>query len=204
MKSCHWDTVRITVTLCRKSIVISPIKPLDRQSSGGEIRRFKAPVESMLSSSSFPYCSRRGTAGHYIQGRFLRVKRDKFVSYISKCVNISYHSCEAKWHRMVSLKFVDVGPGNNLPDGTKPLHESFYWLINQGVPWLLPNLHFQVNHYSGVIISAMASQITSLMSVNSTICSGADQRKQIIKALRHWPLWGEFIGGRWIPRTTGQ
>ena len=23
-------------------------------------------------------------------------------------------------------------------------------------------------------------------------------------ALRHWPLWGEFTGDRWIPRTKGQ
>ena len=25
-----------------------------------------------------------------------------------------------------------------------------------------------------------------------------------IKAPRHWPLWGEFIGDRWIPHTKGQ
>ena len=28
--------------------------------------------------------------------------------------------------------------------------------------------------------------------------------KKKIKAPRHWPLWGEFIGDRWIPRTKGQ
>ena len=28
--------------------------------------------------------------------------------------------------------------------------------------------------------------------------------KEIIKALRHWPLCGEFTGDRWIPRTNGQ
>ena len=28
--------------------------------------------------------------------------------------------------------------------------------------------------------------------------------KENIKALRHWPLWGEFTGYRWIPRTKGQ
>ena len=32
-------------------------------------------------------------------------------------------------------------------------------------------------HYSNVIISAMASQITSFTIVYSTVCSGADQRK---------------------------
>ena len=30
------------------------------------------------------------------------------------------------------------------------------------------------------------------------------QIKGKIKALRHWPLWGEFTGHRWIPRTKGQ
>ena len=28
--------------------------------------------------------------------------------------------------------------------------------------------------------------------------------KENIKAPRHWPLWGEFTGNRWIPRTKGQ
>ena len=30
------------------------------------------------------------------------------------------------------------------------------------------------------------------------------QIKENIKAPRHWPLWGEFTGDRWIPRTNGQ
>ena len=30
------------------------------------------------------------------------------------------------------------------------------------------------------------------------------QIKENIKAARHWPLWGEFTGHRWIPRTKGQ
>ena len=41
-------------------------------------------------------------------------------------------------------------------------------------------------------MGAIASQITSVSSVYSTICSGVDQRK-------HWPVWGEFTGHRWIP-----
>ena len=28
--------------------------------------------------------------------------------------------------------------------------------------------------------------------------------KENIKAPRHWPLWGEFTGDRWIPHTKGQ
>ena len=30
------------------------------------------------------------------------------------------------------------------------------------------------------------------------------QIKENIKALRHCPLWGEFISDQWIPRTKGQ
>ena len=57
-------------------------------------------------------------------------------------------------------------------------------------------------HYTDVIMGAIAFQITSLTIVYSTVYSGADQRN--IKAPRHWPLWGEVIGHRWIPRTNGQ
>ena len=41
-------------------------------------------------------------------------------------------------------------------------------------------------------MTMMASQITSLTVVYSTVYSDADQRN--IKALRHWPLYGEFTG----------
>ena len=30
------------------------------------------------------------------------------------------------------------------------------------------------------------------------------QTKENIKALRHWPFWGEFTGDQWIPRTKDQ
>ena len=35
-------------------------------------------------------------------------------------------------------------------------------------------------------------------------CLFKAQIKENIKAPRHWPLWGEFTGDRWIPRTNGQ
>ena len=43
-------------------------------------------------------------------------------------------------------------------------------------------------------MSAMASQITGVSIVYSTICSGADKKN--IKAPCHWPLWGRGIH-RW-------
>ena len=51
-------------------------------------------------------------------------------------------------------------------------------------------------HYNGVIMSAMASQITSLAIVYSTVYSGADQRKHQSPALL------AFVQG--IHRSNGQ
>ena len=56
-----------------------------------------------------------------------------------------------------------------------------------------------VEHYCGVIMGAMASQIK--LFAESFIQT---QIKENIKVPRHWPLWGEFTGDQWIPRTKGQ
>ena len=58
------------------------------------------------------------------------------------------------------------------------------------------------DHYNGVIMSALPSQITSVSIVYSTVCSGANQRKHQSSA--SLALWREFTGDRWIPRTKGQ
>ena len=51
---------------------------------------------------------------------------------------------------------------------------------------------------------AQASQITRLTIVYSTVYSRTDQIKENTKAPRHWTLWGEFTGDRWIPLIKGQ
>ena len=61
----------------------------------------------------------------------------------------------------------------------------------------------ELTHYDDVIMGVMASQITSLTILYSTVYSGADQRKHY-KVPRRWPLCAEFTGDRWIPRTNGQ
>ena len=69
------------------------------------------------------------------------------------------------------------------------------------MPW--PGTRSNVKkHYTDVIMGTIASQITSLTIVYSSLYSG--EIKENIKALRHWPLCGEFTGDRWIPRTNGQ
>ena len=64
-------------------------------------------------------------------------------------------------------------------------------------------LLFYVVHYGDVTMGAMASQITSLTIVYSTVYSDADQRKHQSSASLAF-VCGEFTGDRWIPRTNGQ
>ena len=57
-------------------------------------------------------------------------------------------------------------------------------------------------HYSDVIMTTMASQITSLTVVYSTVYSDADQRKHQSSASLAF-VWG-IHRDRWIPHTKGQ
>ena len=58
------------------------------------------------------------------------------------------------------------------------------------------------SHYDDVTMSLMASQITSLTVVYSTVYSDADQRKHQSSASLAF-VWG-IHRDRWIPRTKGQ
>ena len=62
--------------------------------------------------------------------------------------------------------------------------------------------HLTRDHYNDVIMSTIASQVTSLMIVYSTVYSGTDERKHQSSA--PLALWGEFTGDRWIPRAKDQ
>ena len=61
--------------------------------------------------------------------------------------------------------------------------------------WFYSCLSSKVDHYSDVIMSAMASQITAVSNVCSTVCSGVDQRKHqssvslvIVRGMHRWPV----------------
>ena len=56
--------------------------------------------------------------------------------------------------------------------------------------------------YNDVITSAMASRITGVLIVYSTVRSGADQRKHQSTAFSGFSR-GEFTGHRWIPHAKG-
>ena len=60
---------------------------------------------------------------------------------------------------------------------------------------LVPNITRKPSHYSDVIMSAMASQITDVSIVCSTVCSDADQRKHqsstslsFVRGIHRWPV----------------
>ena len=61
---------------------------------------------------------------------------------------------------------------------------------------------YSVLHYDDVIMTTIASQITSLTSVYSTVYSDAHQRKHQSSASLAF-VWGTHRD-RWIPRTKGQ
>ena len=62
--------------------------------------------------------------------------------------------------------------------------------------------HSYFTHYNDVIMTTIASQITCLAVVYSTVFSVADQRKHQSSASLAF-VWG-IHRDRWIPRTKGQ
>ena len=62
--------------------------------------------------------------------------------------------------------------------------------------------HYHESHYNDVIMTTIASQITSLAVVYSTVYSDPDQRKYQSSASLAF-VWG-IHRDRWIPRTKGQ
>ena len=102
-----------------------------------------------------------------------------FKDFMAVSLNKSYTKCEYGMSPCQSLS-LSIGAGNGLlPDGTKPLPQPMWLYI----------------HYSEVIMSTMASQITGVSIVYSTVCSGADQRKYqssaseaFVRGIHRWPV----------------
>ena len=105
--------------------------------------------------------------------------------------------CMCNYHELVSAKSKLEPP--NLDNRCKTyipvvgvIHLDLLGHINK----------IQFAYYDDVVMGMIVYQITSLTVVYSTVYS--DAHKKNIKAPRHWPLWGKFIGDPWIPRTNGQ
>ena len=75
------------------------------------------------------------------------------------------------------------------------------WCIVRALTWCLPQSSFvtlQWRHNECDFVSNHQPHDCLLNYLFKV------QIKENIKAPRHWPLWGEFTGDRWIPRTKGQ
>ena len=112
----------------------------------------------------------------------------------------------------ISLKFVPKGPVYNIPAFREWLgavqatsHCLNQWLIvyRRIYAWL--GLNELTTHYRANFIITVRSWWARwcLKSPASRLFVQAQVRENI-KALRHWPFWGEFTGDRWIPLTKGQ
>ena len=89
----------------------------------------------------------------------------------------------------------------------KHIHVSIYLschFVLASMCWygLSPTTIIHHTHYNDVIMTTIASQITSLMAVYSTVYSDANQRKHQSSASLAF-VWG-IHRDRWIPRTKGQ
>ena len=80
-----------------------------------------------------------------------------------------------------------TNPPINIDKPTSPMHRTWFAAIDDGGVdhW----------HYSGIIMGAMASQITSPTIVYSTLYSGADPRKHqssaslaFVRGIHRWPV----------------
>ena len=105
------------------------------------------------------------------------------------------------WRRI--CKITDILTHLKVYSIVKPRYSTRFWqLMICPLRALVSYNLWIIFHYNGVIMSAMASQITSVSMVCSTVVQ--TQINENIKAPRHWPLWGEFTGDQWIPLTKGQ
>ena len=83
--------------------------------------------------------------------------------------------------------FVRTTTGHRWIFSTGPVMRSFYGILS---------LQWRHNVHDGVSNHRLSHMFDQLLL--------QAQIKENIKAPRHWPLCGEFTGGRWIPRTKGQ
>ena len=74
-----------------------------------------------------------------------------------------------------------------------------YWQIMWRSGPIREDVAWSMKHYNDVIMTMMASQITSLTVFYWIVYSNVYS-----KAPRHWPLCREFNGDWWIPHTKSQ
>ena len=129
--------------------------------------------------------------GHLWYGtRHQPVQRSLWIFHIYQ--HEQHHQCCTMYHILYLMRASTASKGLQLPVGNRN-PTSFLEILDalyEGV------------HYVDVIMTTVASQITSLTVVYSIVYSGADERKHQSSASLAF-VWGIYRD-RWIPRTKGQ
>ena len=107
--------------------------------------------------------------------RYIHIFRGYYMDIILNYPNVSDTTLTdmGKWIAWIQQELFEQNEGSR----TKPYAYFLHYSLQQG------NVHCQETYYNDVIMGVIASQITSLTSVYSTIYSGVDQRKHQSSAL---------------------
>ena len=133
-----------------------------------------------------------------------------FLSSISKfsLIRFAFQLMECWLHRPLNLFHID-GLGQERCNSSELAMELPFSCTNPSIcTWWAQNsnlvkiIYVNVKHYSDVIMTTIASQITSLTIVYSIVYSDTDQRKHQSSASLAF-VWG-IHRDRWIPRTKDQ
>ena len=115
--------------------------------------------------------------------------------YLKQMISLPVNICviRPQWVNFVSCNGL-------LPDGTKQLHKSmlFHRHVDHSEQTSAKIKKYDIffhKHYNDVIMGTIASQITSITIVYSTVYSGADQRKPqssaslaLVREIHQWPV----------------
>ena len=99
------------------------------------------------------------------------------------------------WYKKCIFNSIFVIAVNSKISASSQREPIFWWalLLMSMLVW---SLHWRHNERDDISKSPAAPVFTQTL-VQAQI-------KENINAPRHWPLWGEFTGDRWIPHTKGQ
>ena len=124
--------------------------------------------------------------GHF----FWTLKRHRFIKFALKIdlntdIHRKYHVCW--WPGDVRIQGVDIrGIGLEVQD--------YSGFSNKRVKWRRCSFITMTSQWTRWRLKTPASRLFIQPLVQTQI-------KENIKTPRHWPLFGEFTGHRWIPRT---
>ena len=107
--------------------------------------------------------------------------------------SLKFHRIRPNWY-LIHM----IGLGNGLlPESDEPLYEPKVTKTTMD-----SSKAELITHYIDVIMTTLASQITSLTVVYSIVYSGTDQRKH--QSSESLAFARGIHRDRWIPRTKGQ